>query len=920
MIKIRKTLLMTAMMTCFGISTYSHADAPVDMGVANEEKLIEMLVRKGIVDSNASEAEKHRALQEYLAKKINNGFKGDDQLGKKALLKRAKVLKSIKAGKGNQKLNVFALDVSQKRNDKILALLIDFPDLPWDDNRLTPEFTDMFYKSYPAEHYQSLLFSDSGYAGPDGQNLISMRQYYHQESGDSYGVSGQVMGWYHASHNAAYYGGHSASGGNDINPQQLVREALDQLAKDPNINLADYDIEDRYDYDNDGDYREPDGVIDHLMVFHSSVGEEAGGGVLGDDAIWSHRHNLGQFYVLEGTQSTVPGRFNGQYAAYDYTIQPIDAAAGVCSHEYGHDLGLPDEYDTQYTGKGEPVSYWSIMASGSWGGTVPGTEPTAFSGWSKQFLQNAIGGNWVASQQITLDELDKRAQVIELHQTTDTDLQNLVKIPLPPKQVADLAPYEGSYDFYSDKGDSLNNKMHRTLTIPEASKVILKFKAWYQIEKDYDFARVTVNGQSVAGNITTMEDPQTTGLVPAISGESDGWIDAEFDLSQWAGQDIDLGFEYVTDGGLAMAGFYLDNLELEADGVTTLIDDAEGTSTFTFDGFRLNNGYHTADHYYLLQWRSHNGVDGGLGHIRRFNKLMSFEPGLLVWYVDESLTDNWVGNHPGEGWLGVVDADQNALIWANTGEAAQTRYQVRDAAFSLQDQAPLHLENSDGDILEDNSLIATSGFADDQDYSDPDQPDAGRLLTEMGLQIDVLEHGENNQYGLIKISKVSAPNVAPEADFDFTVDDLTVSAVNLSQDSDGKIVSYFWDFGNGQTSTSASPTWTYEHQGTYHVSLTVTDDQGATGTTDKEVTVAAPNEAPIAQALYVNFGRHVAMLSTSWDPEGRIVDTKWTLPDGEEKHGLVLLHTFPEHGQYEVLLTVTDEDGKSTTKPFTFTL
>lgn len=67
------------------------------------------------------------------------------------------------------------------------------------------------------------------------------------------------------------------------------------------------------------------------MIFHASVGEEAGGGVLGADAIWSHRFNLGRYHVLEGTKSNVPGRFNGQFAAFDYTIQPIDAAAGVCA-------------------------------------------------------------------------------------------------------------------------------------------------------------------------------------------------------------------------------------------------------------------------------------------------------------------------------------------------------------------------------------------------------------------------------------------------------------------------------------------------------------------------------------------------------------------------------------------------------------
>ncbi|MFA0279932.1 hypothetical protein, partial [Vibrio sp. 10N.222.55.F8] len=82
-------------------------------------------------------------------------------------------------------------------------------------------------------------------------------------------------------------------------------------------------------------------------------------------------------------------------------------------------------------------------------------------------------------------------------------------------------------------------------------------------------------------------------------------------------------------------------------------------------------------------------------------QLISFEPGLIIWYVDEALTDNWVGKHPGEGWLGVVDADQNAMAWANSGEVAQTRFQVRDAAFSLSDQAPMRLVNGDNDVLED---------------------------------------------------------------------------------------------------------------------------------------------------------------------------------------------------------------------------
>ncbi|NVD07986.1 M6 family metalloprotease domain-containing protein [Vibrio sp. JPW-9-11-11] len=907
-----KSLLATAVLTL--LSTGAYAKTPVDLGVINEDKVIEMLIAQGKLEQDASIDERQEALDRYIAAKLNRGFKGDAQFGKKALEQRAKILKTIASEKGQHKAHVFSFDSNDKRTDKVLAVLVDFPDLPWNDNRLTEEHTEMLYESYEPAHYQELLFSDSGYAGPNGENLISMRQYYEKESGSSYSVAGQAAGWYRAANNAAFYGGNSPTTDNDINAQELVREALNQLAKDPSINLADYDIEDRYDYDGDGNYREPDGVIDHLMVFHASVGEEAGGGVLGPDAIWSHRYNLGQYHVLDGTSSTVPGRFGGQYAAFDYTIQPIDAAAGVCAHEYGHDLGLPDEYDTQYTGKGEPVSYWSIMSSGSWAGKIGGTQPTAFSSWAKQFLQASIGGRWVVNDVVTLDDLNHKPVEFTLHQTTDNEKPNMVRVDLPVKRTQGLAPFAGQFNFHSGKGDDLDNRMEREVQVPQGSNVKLTFKAWYQIEKDYDFARVLVNGQPIAGNITTMDDPYKTGLVPAIGGESDGWIDAEFDLSDYAGQTITLGFDYVTDGGLAMEGLHLDNIALNVDGIETLLDDGESQPSFALNGFRVNDGFNQAAHYYLLQWRSHNDVDQGLNNIKRFGQMMSFEPGLIVWYVDESMTDNWVGKHPGEGWLGVVDADQNAMVWANSGTAAQTRYQIRDAAFSLADQASMRLVNSDGDVLEDTSLIANSEFADNQDYSNPGAPDAGRLLTELGLTVEVIEQSPNNEYGVIKLSKTEQPNIDPVASFDVSIDGLNVSATNSSVDSDGTISAYLWDFGNGESSTEVAPSWQYQDSGEYTVTLTVTDDRGASHSVSQSVSVLAPNQKPIAKAHYIHLGRWVTMWSTSTDSDGRIVDTEWVLPNGKIKRGRIFTKIFPSYGTHEVTLTVMDDDGAKTTE------
>ncbi|MCZ8486632.1 immune inhibitor A [Vibrio lentus] len=63
---------------------------------------------------------------------------------------------------------------------------------------------------------------------------------------------------------------------------------------------------------------------------------------------------------------------------------------------YGHDLG-PDEYDTQYTGKGEPVSYWSIMSSGSWAG-----QPVAHNQQHSALGQNTSYKNRLAVDGLTM--------------------------------------------------------------------------------------------------------------------------------------------------------------------------------------------------------------------------------------------------------------------------------------------------------------------------------------------------------------------------------------------------------------------------------------------------------------------------------------------------------------------------------------
>ncbi|WP_246092742.1 immune inhibitor A domain-containing protein [Terrilactibacillus laevilacticus] len=749
------------------VSKEYYSGSPIDLGIANDEKLIEMLKKEGKLAKNASPAEENKALNQYLKGKAESNKKETKDKLPKALadLKSDSDVKkdnSLKNGNGNKlgqtkKNNVDSVEKENYngnvRKDKVLILAIDFPD--YEKSSITSDETDMFYENYTHEHFQDMIFGKNGYKGPNGENLISMKQYYEQQSGGSYTIDGEVAGWYTADHPAAYYGGnYPGPEDSDQRPRELVYEALKKAGQDPNIDLSDYDVWDRDDYDGDGIYNEPDGIIDHLMVIHAGVGEEAGGGKLGADAIWSHRWNLGNLVAVPGGHSN-SDRFGGLLGAYDYTIEPEDGAAGVFSHEFGHDLGLPDEYDTNYTGAGEPISYWSIMSSGSWAGSIPGTEPSGFSPYAKEYLQSAHGGNWLSGTTINeSDVTSKGAEVLLDEASTKGTNNDALRINLPDKKTTINTPASGQYEYFSGSGDNLNHSMKKTIDLTNASSAQLTFKTWYDIEPDWDYASIKVNGQSIKGNITTTDNPYDQNPGNGITGSSDGWKDASFDLSAYAGQKVELEFNYWTDAAVAHPGFYVDDIKVVADGNQVLSDDAEGDPSFTLDGFKKDEGNFLSKQYYLLEWRSHHGVDEGLAHIRRGASLMSFDSGLVVWYVDDSYDNNWTGVHPGDGFLGVVDSDQHINKWSD-GAVASTGYQMHDAAFSLNKSDKMFLDYTgiNGATLKDNFTKRSPLFDDSTNYSNVGLLDAGRKIPNYGLKFRVVGESEDGSVGKVLLYK-----------------------------------------------------------------------------------------------------------------------------------------------------------------------
>lgn len=342
--------------------------APADPGIINKERILYWLEKRGELSLQATQEQKNLALANYLSKKsfqpkalplvLAKKVLAAERFNSREIRENISLNKELKQNQMARSLlqKVAAAEVETRVN--VLAILIDFNDLKYNDNGLTSGDTEMYYSSYPVAHYNELLFSSTGFDGPSGQNIESAYQYYQHESGEQFFFTGQVKGWVTAANNADYYGGNDAETDNDINVEELVIEAVTQLVVD-GVDLSDYDKTDLFDFNGNGNVNEPDGIIDHIMVFHASIGEEAGGGDLAEDAIWSHRG-----FVLDdgGNQpATIPG---SAIKAFGYTINPIDAAPGVVVHEFGHDLGLPDEYDIDNSDIGAPVSEWSVMASG----------------------------------------------------------------------------------------------------------------------------------------------------------------------------------------------------------------------------------------------------------------------------------------------------------------------------------------------------------------------------------------------------------------------------------------------------------------------------------------------------------------------------------------------------------------------------
>ncbi len=167
---------------------------------------------------------------------------------------------------------------------------------------------------------------------------------------------------------------------------------------------------------------------------------------------------------------------------------------------------------------------------------------------------------------------------------------------------------------------------------------------------------------------------------------------------------------------------------------------------------------------------------------------------------------------------------------------------------------------------------------------------------------------------------ITVLNVEPNANFYYTpylpTDLQNISFNDTSYDLDGHIISWLWDFGDGNTSDSQYTEHKYKDNGTYKIKLTVTDDDQAKTEISQNIKVL--NVKPVANIGFTPYkpkiNETITFLNSSVDYDGTIISWNWNFGDGTTSDKPSPNHNYNEGRTYKITLTVIDNDGDSDTK------
>lgn len=546
-------------------------------------------------------------------------------------------------------------------------------------------------------------------------------------------------GWYVLPGTQGYYGadktGHALLGA--VTGQGLLFGIDDACGPTGKIvydaaSLADPDL-DYNEFDTD-----KDGVVDFFNLMFAGDGGNGNTSVTGVNNVWPHKSDLryyftdangetgyvsndqlrnheGQLmYWTNATRKTMTTTNTGipvYVRIGPYNVNPESAveAMSVIAHEYGHSLGLPDFYST---GSRETFGTWELMAADH------AQFMTVFSRQDMGWIVPLEAGNGA----YTLQESKKDTGTITWKRPDGTPYvltgegihnADALRVQLPRVMLIDSVP-SGVRAWHSGQGNDFGCPGHTLdIFLPEmeqqagATSIALKFKSFYEIEWDWDYAFVLAStdggrtwkslpskkGTTLDGyNPNNAECYATNGNgITGVSGAPNDltntdrhlgtysvpeWIDDEFDLTEFKGQSLLLRFSYFTDPAVAKRGWFIDDLAVVADGRDIYRSDFEtdeNTKLFPNGFTRVSSSDGVdVDHAYYVEVRDRVSWDrDGKGQSERGEP--TWAPGVAILYTDE--------NH-GYGNTG-ADGQPAQTIVDSQPQPGNATPNLDDAAYTL---------------------------------------------------------------------------------------------------------------------------------------------------------------------------------------------------------------------------------------------
>ena len=344
-------------------------------------------------------------------------------------------------------------------------------------------------------------------------------------------------------------------------------------------------------------YGHSDGHILYYLAYHWLTSLTFWGGGLQDYGA----SYLFQLYLFE--------KFGGIGFVSDLVQEQANGIEGIEKTLEAHGIYIP--FDCIF-------DWWTIanylddtsMFGGMYGYDLLEMGSADTRGWTLDF---SLGGYWgepIFDKEWELEGWWGTPQPYTAHYYRFTT-NKWSKMYIDGDDFAGTTAYSGTYEWYSETGAWAWRSFYQTFTIP-ADGATLNFMTFYDIEEDWDYGYVEVyngtewttlediNGHTVSTDPNGPQDNPNTpvGREPAdylvannwhaFTGYSGGWVEVSMDLSQFAGETIDIHFRLWQDGAFTLQNMYVDEISIpEID----FFDDMEaGVGGWTTDGWILTDG------------------------------------------------------------------------------------------------------------------------------------------------------------------------------------------------------------------------------------------------------------------------------------------------------------------------------------------